>query len=88
MVDYKNVRCNRCRCQDICKIENDFRTTQKKLNDIMNGGDSFFSLPDLICSHFIPIEKANIRNSEAERSNSYFNEKITAQNTNQMVEDF
>lgn len=88
MVDYKNVRCNRCKCQDICKIENDFRTAQKKLNDIMNGEDSFFSLPDLICSHFIPIEKATIRNCEAETSNSYFNEKITSLNRNQMIENF
>lgn len=31
----KTYKCDRCRCQDICKLENAFRNTQDKLDEIV-----------------------------------------------------
>lgn len=81
---YKSVRCNRCRCQDICKIENEYRTIQKKIDEIMGDGDSFFSIPELVCSHYVPGQNAEIRNvtSDSETSNEYLNNYIGEANKN------
>ena len=35
----KTYKCDRCRCQDICKLETAFRNTQDKLDEIVENGN-------------------------------------------------
>lgn len=80
----KTYKCDRCRCQDICKFETMFRDTQDKLDEIVGNGDGFFSV-EFTCGRFIPgtlsaltnhtIEPINLC-SRNEASNAYLNEKM------------
>lgn len=40
----KTYKCDRCRCQDICKLEPAFRNTQDKLDEIVENGNENFSV--------------------------------------------
>lgn len=40
----KTYKCDRCRCQDICKFETAFRNTQDKLDEIIENGNGNFSV--------------------------------------------
>lgn len=44
----KTYKCDRCRCQDICKLENAFRNTQDKLDEIVENGNGNFSV-EFVC---------------------------------------
>lgn len=50
----KTYKCDRCRCQDICKLENVFRNTQDKLDEIISNGNGYFSI-EFVCGRFIPV---------------------------------
>lgn len=57
----KNYKCDRCRCQDICKLEIAFRNTQDKLDKIVaNDNSNFFIKFD--CRRFIPVEHSALSN--------------------------
>lgn len=44
----KTYKCDRCRCQDICKLETAFRNTQDKLDEIVENGNGNFSV-EFVC---------------------------------------
>ena len=44
----KTYKCDRCRCQDICKLEIAFRNTQDKLDEIVENGNGNFSV-EFVC---------------------------------------
>ena len=57
-------KCDDCACQGICKIENDYRTISKNMDQLYNsdGKDSYFSMPELICHRYIrrqPVSRTN-----------------------------
>ena len=95
----KIYKCDQCRCQDICKLENAFRNTQDKLDEIVENGNGNFSV-ELVCRRFIPVEHSAITNRTIEAINLCFgnearnacadnmtmNKYITEENKNGRVE--
>ncbi len=67
----KTYKCDRCRCQDICKFETMFRSTQDKLDEIVGNGDVFFSV-EFTCERFIPVEHSALTNRTIEAINLCF----------------
>lgn len=67
----KNYKCDLCRCQDICKLENAFRNTQDKLDEIVGNGNGYFSL-EFVCGRFIPVEHSALTNRTIEAINLCF----------------
>lgn len=79
-------KCDDCACQGICKIENDYRTISKNMDQLYNsdGKDSYFSMPELICHRYI-------RRQPVHRTNNFeevlrFNNLIEEANKNGRVE--
>ena len=79
-------KCDDCACRGICKIEDDYRTISKNMDQVYNSDDkdSYFSMPELICHRYIrrqfPVSRTN--NEEALR----FNNLITEANKNGRIE--
>lgn len=80
----KNYKCDRCKCRDICKLENAFRNMQDKLDKIISNGDGYFSI-ELVCSKFIPEKLSALTNNVieavnlcfgSEASNAYLNDQM------------
>ena len=68
----KTYKCDRCRCQDICKLETAFRNTQDKLLDeIVENGNGNFSV-EFVCRRFIPVEFSALANRTVEAINLCF----------------
>lgn len=67
----KTYKCDRCRCQDICKLENAFRNTQDKLDKIVGNSNSYFSI-EFVCGRFIPVEHSALTNRTIEAINLCF----------------
>lgn len=69
----KTYKCDRCKCQDICKLEDAFRNTQDKLNEIVGNsdGDGYFSI-EIVCSKFIPEKLSALTNRTIEAVNLCF----------------
>lgn len=72
-------KCDNCACQGICKIEDDYRTISKNMDQVYNsdGKDGYFSMPELICHRYIrrqPVSRIN--NFENEASNKILNEQM------------
>lgn len=82
MIGNRSIRCDRCKCQNICKIEEKYREIQKKIDETMNGQDSYFSIHDLMCSYYTPNSDAQIRNVASAASNERLNEYIKEANRN------
>lgn len=57
----KTYKCDRCRCQDICKLETTFRNTQDKLDEIVENGNGNFSV-EFDCGRFISVEFSALTN--------------------------
>lgn len=79
-------KCDDCACQGICKIEDDYRTISKNIDQVYNSDDKdgYFSMPELICHRYIrrqPVSRTN-NFEEALR----FNNLITEANKNGRVE--
>lgn len=82
----KMRKCDDCACQGICKIEDDYRTISKNMDQVYNpdGKDGYFSMPELICHRYI-------RRQPVSRTNNFekalrFNNLITEANKNGRVE--
>lgn len=58
----KNYKCDRCKCRDICKLEDTFRSTQDKLDEIVGNGNGYVSI-EFVCSKFIPGKPSALRKS-------------------------
>ena len=72
-------KCDDCACQGICKIEDDYRTISKNMDQVYNpdGKDGYFSMPELICHRYIrrqPVSRTNNFGNEA--SNEILNEQM------------
>lgn len=67
----KTYKCDRCRCQDICKLENAFHNTQDKLDEIVENGNGYFSM-EFVCRRFIPVEHSALTNRTIEAINLCF----------------
>lgn len=67
----KTYKCDRCRCQNICKLENAFRETQDKLDEIVGNGNGYFSM-EFVCGRFIPVEHSALTNRTIEAINLCF----------------
>lgn len=59
----KIYKCDRCKCKDICKLENAFRNTQDKLDEIVENGNGNFSV-EFVCRRFIPVEFSALSRGE------------------------
>ena len=59
-------KCDECTHQGICKIEDDYRTISKNMDQVYDsdGKDSYFSMPELICYRFV-------RNHTVSRTNEF-----------------
>lgn len=80
----KTYKCDRCRCQDICKLETAFRNTQDKLDEIVENGNGNFSV-ELVCRRFIPVEHSALTNNAC-ADNMTMNKYITEENKNGRIE--
>lgn len=67
----KTYKCDRCKCQDICKLETAFRNTQDKLDEIVENGNGYFSM-EFVCGRFIPVAHSALTNRTIEAINSCF----------------
>lgn len=67
----KTYKCDRCRCQDICKLEAAFHTTQDRLDEIVENGNGNFSV-EFVCARFIPVEHSALTNRTIEAVNLCF----------------
>ena len=67
----KTYKCDRCRCQDICKLETAFRNTQDKLDEVIENGNGNFSV-EFVCTRFIPGTISALRNHTIEAINLCF----------------
>ena len=57
-------KCDKCACQGICKIEDDYRAISKNMDQVYDSDakNSYFSIPELICYRFIrkqPVSRTN-----------------------------
>lgn len=54
-------KCDKCAHQGICKLEDDYRTISKNMDQVYNSDakDSYFGVPDLICYRFIGSHTAS-----------------------------
>ena len=74
----KMRKCDDCVCQGICRIEDDYRTISKNMDQVYNsdGKDGYFYMPELICHRFIrkqPVSRTNNFGNEA--SNKILNQE-------------
>lgn len=55
-------KCDDCACRGICKIEDDYRTISKNMDQVYNSysKDSYFSMPELICYRYIHGQLNNL----------------------------
>lgn len=67
----KTYKCDRCKCQDICKLETAFRNTKDKLDEIVENGNGYFSM-EFVCGRFIPVAHSALTNRTIEAINSCF----------------
>lgn len=69
----KTYKCDRCRCQDICKLETAFHNTQDKLYEIIGNCNSngYFSI-EFVCGRFTPVEHSAFTNRTIEAINLCF----------------
>lgn len=86
----KTYKCDRCRCQDICKLEIAFRNTQDKLDKIVGNDHGYFSI-EFVCGRFIPVEHSALTNRTIEARNACadnmtMNKYIAEENKNGRVE--
>lgn len=56
----KTYKCDRCRCQDICKLD-----------EIVENGNGNFSV-EFVCRRFIPVEHSALTNRTIEAINLCF----------------
>ena len=86
----KIYKCDRCRCQDICKLEAAFHTTQDRLDEIIENANGNFSF-EFVCGRFIPTQHSVLANRTNEAHNACadnmtMNEYIAKENKNGRVE--
>lgn len=85
----KTYKCDRCRCQDICKLETAFRNTQDKLDEIVENGNGNFSVEHSALTNRT-IEAINLCfGNEAHNAcadNMTMNKYITEENKNGRIE--
>lgn len=67
----KTYKCDRCRCQDICKLETVFRNTKDKLDEIVENSNGYFSM-EFVCGRFIPVGHSALTNRTIEAINLCF----------------
>ena len=87
-------KCDDCACQGICKIEDNYRTISKNMDQVYNpdGKDGYFSMPELICHRYIrrqPVSRTNNFGNEASNAcadNMTMNKYIAEENKNGRIE--